>query len=82
MPVTIEPGLYFIPQLLAERRQTAAAVLVNWDVVDALQPCGGIRIEDNIVLRNGTVENFTRDAFAAIQADALDAGTTRPSTAH
>jgi Xaa-Pro dipeptidase len=66
MPVTIEPGLYFIPQLLDALRQGPHADLVNWPQVESLLPCGGIRIEDNILLRDGRVENLTRDAFAGL----------------
>ncbi|AFR01599.1 proline dipeptidase [Pectobacterium carotovorum subsp. carotovorum PCC21] len=29
--------------------------------IDALKPFGGIRIEDNIVIHDGRVENMTRD---------------------
>lgn len=59
---TIEPGLYFIPSLLAKLKQTAASKLVNWDKVEAFIPYGGIRIEDNIIVHSGHVENMTRDA--------------------
>lgn len=67
MPVTIEPGLYFIPQLLNAAKGGPGADLIDWDRVDALRPCGGIRIEDNVVIRDdGRVENLTRDAFAEL----------------
>jgi len=64
--LTIEPGLYFIDLLLESLRSSPAGRLVNWLRVEQLQPCGGIRIEDNVrVLADGT-ENLTRDAFAAL----------------
>ncbi len=63
MPVTIEPGLYFIPQLLDRARNGASGDLIDWSLVDALIPFGGIRIEDNVVLTDDGVENLTRDAF-------------------
>ncbi len=69
MVFTIEPGLYFIPQLLDELRAGKLAGDINWPVLETLMPCGGIRIEDNVrVTRTGT-ENFTRDAFAAARND-------------
>ena len=34
---------------------------VDWDLVGQLIPCGGIRIEDNIVCREGDPEDLTRD---------------------
>ena len=67
MPVTIEPGLYFIPQLLDAARVGVCSGLLDWPLVESLLPFGGIRIEDNIVVSSdGEVENFTRDAFAAL----------------
>lgn len=66
MPVTIEPGLYFIPQLLSAARDSASGRLINWPVIDSLLPCGGIRIEDNVYLRDDEPVNLTRDAFAEL----------------
>ena len=64
MVFTIEPGIYFIPSLLEKLRADNAAA-VDWHLVDKLLPCGGVRIEDNVVVTSGGVENITRDAFAA-----------------
>ncbi len=61
---TIEPGLYFIPMLLDEARRSNAGGDVNWQRVEALAPCGGIRIEDNVVVTPDGVRNLTREAFA------------------
>lgn len=64
MVVTIEPGLYFIDMLLENLRGSPAEVHVNWPNVDRFRPFGGVRIEDNVRVVNGSAENFTRDAFA------------------
>ena len=64
MVVTIEPGLYFIPTLLAKLKAGPHAKAVDWAKVDALTPYGGIRIEDEVVCTEGAPENLTRDAFA------------------
>lgn len=61
---TIEPGLYFIPQLLDELRSAPHAGDVNWPLVEALTPYGGIRIEDNVAVTPAGAENLTREAFA------------------
>jgi len=61
--LTIEPGLYFIPALLAEWKIKGDAKVINWDAVEKLSPYGGIRIEDNVVVTNSGGENLTRDAF-------------------
>ena len=69
MVVTIEPGLYFIPMLLRERKATPLAAHVSWAAVEALLPFGGIRIEDDVACREqGPPENLTRDAFASYEA--------------
>ncbi|WP_417422115.1 Xaa-Pro dipeptidase [Halomonas sp.] len=57
MVVTIEPGLYFIPMLLKPLRDKALPI--NWTLVDQLLPCGGIRIEDNVLVTESSFENLT-----------------------
>ena len=65
MVFTVEPGLYLIPMLLDELRASDAGAEVNWPAVEALAPCGGIRIEDNVLVTGTGTHNFTREAFAA-----------------
>jgi len=64
MVVTIEPGLYFIPTLLAKLKAGPHAKAVDWDRIEALLPYGGIRIEDNVACTEDAPENLTREAFA------------------
>jgi Xaa-Pro dipeptidase len=67
--VTMEPGIYFIPQLLeAARADQAQASRINWPRVAALMRFGGIRIEDNLAITASGCENLTRDAFRAAAA--------------
>ena len=63
---TIEPGIYFIPSLLDALAKSDAGRDVNWCKVNALKPCGGIRIEDNVRVTADGVENLTRRAFEAL----------------
>lgn len=63
--VTIEPGLYFIAPLLAKLKAGPHAKHLDWKRVDAFRKYGGIRIEDNVVVKPGAPENLTRDAFRA-----------------
>ncbi len=64
MVFTIEPGLYFIDSLLAKLK--AHGDCVNWDLINALRPFGGIRIEDNVLVTESGCENLTRAAFATL----------------
>lgn len=61
MVLTIEPGLYFIESLLAPWREGKFSQHFDWARIEALKPYGGIRIEDNVVIREQGVENMTRD---------------------
>lgn len=66
MVVTIEPGLYFIPMLLDALKATPAGADVDWERVAQFTPCGGIRIEDDVLCTAGEPHNLTREAFAAL----------------
>jgi Xaa-Pro aminopeptidase len=49
--VTIEPGLYFIPELMDQYRAEKKYMdFINYDKLDALRTFGGIRIEEDLVL--------------------------------
>ncbi|MFK7863497.1 MAG: Xaa-Pro dipeptidase [Pseudohongiellaceae bacterium] len=61
MVFTIEPGCYFIPMILEPLRATEIGKLLNWELIDALYPFGGIRIEDNIRVTETGAENLTRN---------------------
>ncbi len=65
---TIEPGIYFIAQLLDELREGPTARAVDWDAVAALAPCGGVRIEDDVAITPEGVDNLTRPAFAELDS--------------
>ena len=61
MVLTIEPGIYFIESLLAPWREGQFSKHFNWQKIEALKPFGGIRIEDNVVIHENSIENMTRD---------------------
>lgn len=63
--VTMEPGIYFIEQLLEQARADGRGKHINWTRVEQFKPFGGIRIEDNLAVTATGCENLTRDAFAA-----------------
>ncbi|MEZ5550195.1 MAG: Xaa-Pro dipeptidase [Pseudomonadales bacterium] len=66
--VTIEPGLYFIPKLLDALKAGPQRNAVNWPALESLRPCGGIRIEDNVLITEKGTDNLTRTAFQQVQA--------------
>ena len=53
---TIEPGIYFVPALLARERGRNG---VDWDRVEALQGFGGVRLEQNILMTDDGCEVLT-----------------------
>ena len=57
---TVEPGLYFIEMLLRGHRSGPTAQHFDWRLIDRLAPCGGIRIEDNVLVTADGHRNLTR----------------------
>ena len=55
-----EPGLYFIPMLLGPFRENEHQAEFDWTLIDELTPCGGIRIEDNLLVLPDGHRNLTR----------------------
>lgn len=60
---TIEPGIYFVGMLLEPHREGASRAAFDWDVIDALMPFGGIRVEDNVVVTESGHRNLTREVL-------------------
>jgi Xaa-Pro dipeptidase len=60
---TIEPGIYFVPMLLRPFRSGPHAAAFDWDAVDELSPCGGVRIEDNVLVTPAGPRNLTREVL-------------------
>jgi len=52
--MTIEPGIYFIPELIdIWKAENKLAEFINYDVVETYRDFGGIRIEDDILVTSG-----------------------------
>ena len=48
---TVEPGIYFIPQLIDMwKEESKHSNYINYDKVDEYRDFGGVRIEDNILV--------------------------------
>ena len=58
---TIEPGIYFVPMLLRPFRGGEHAADFDWELVDALTPLGGVRVEDNVLVTAAGPRNLTRE---------------------
>lgn len=58
---TIEPGIYFVGMLLEPHRTGPTSAAFDWDLIDALAPFGGIRIEDNVLVTETGHRNLTRE---------------------
>jgi Xaa-Pro aminopeptidase len=59
--LTVEPGIYFVPPLLKNPDKRARYKdAVNWSKVDTLMDFGGIRIEDNLIIRKDGPEVLTQ----------------------
>ena len=65
--VTVEPGIYFIDQLLDAARADGRGRSINWSRVASLRKFGGIRIEDNVAITDTGGTNLTRDAFEELE---------------
>ena len=51
--VTVEPGCYFIPELIQRwKRDDRHADFIDYDTVEAFVDFGGIRIEDDVLVTN------------------------------
>ncbi|MFZ8933700.1 MAG: Xaa-Pro dipeptidase [Bacteriovoracaceae bacterium] len=61
--ITIEPGVYFIKSLLDDLKKGPYRNNVNWKLVDKLKKCGGVRVEDDILVTEKGHNNLTREAF-------------------
>jgi Xaa-Pro aminopeptidase len=60
--VTIEPGIYFVPALLADRdTRERHRDMIDWDRADQMLEFGGIRIEDDVLVTDDGYEILTQD---------------------
>ena len=57
--VTIEPGIYFIPELMAKKKADGLhSDFINYEKVAQYSDFGGIRLEDNFVMRSSGFEKL------------------------
>ncbi|KAJ2558399.1 hypothetical protein EV175_000803 [Coemansia sp. RSA 1933] len=60
MAFTVEPGLYFVDDILADAKtKPDVAKHIDFDVVAKYRNVGGVRIEDNIVITETGYDNLT-----------------------
>lgn len=56
MVITVEPGIYFITQLLNKEENT----FLNMDIVNNYVYVGGVRLEDCVIVHDNHCENMTK----------------------
>lgn len=62
MIVTIEPGFYQVPGILADKRnQERYATMVNWERLAEFADVRGIRIEDDVLITDNGCEALTAE---------------------
>ena len=62
MVVTIEPGFYQVPAILNSREnRDRYANMVNWERLEQFSDVRGIRIEDDILIKDQGNEVLSRD---------------------
>lgn len=59
MVLTIEPGFYFIDMLLNSWKNAPLSRFFDWQKIDYFKKFGGIRTEDNVLIRAEGTENLT-----------------------
>lgn len=58
--VTVEPGCYFVPAILGDQeRREKYKTQVNWSEAEKWKGFGGVRIEDDVLVRDGEPEVLT-----------------------
>eukprot|EP00761_Pharyngomonas_kirbyi_P011923 gb/GECH01011949.1/.p1 GENE.gb/GECH01011949.1/~~gb/GECH01011949.1/.p1 ORF type:complete len:457 (+),score=124.32 gb/GECH01011949.1/:1-1371(+) len=69
MAMTIEPGVYFVPKFINDaRNDPQKAKFLNFDKIDKYMDFGGIRLEDDVIVRNDGIENLSADVPKEIDA--------------
>ena len=65
--LTVEPGLYFIPELIEQWKATAKfSDFINYDKVEKFKSFGGIRVEDDYVITDSGYRKLGKDLAISI----------------
>jgi len=66
--VTIEPGIYFIPELMDKKKADGLHMdFINYDKVDQYRDFSGIRLEDNFVMRKEGFDKLGKHLARSIE---------------
>ncbi|MES2651478.1 MAG: aminopeptidase P family protein [Bacteroidota bacterium] len=65
--LTVEPGLYFIPELIEQWKSTAQfSDFINYDKVEDFKNFGGIRVEDDYVITETSYRKLGKELAISI----------------
>eukprot|EP00930_Biecheleria_cincta_P032396 TRINITY_DN22493_c0_g1_i1.p1 TRINITY_DN22493_c0_g1~~TRINITY_DN22493_c0_g1_i1.p1 ORF type:complete len:597 (+),score=102.96 TRINITY_DN22493_c0_g1_i1:40-1830(+) len=73
--LTVEPGIYFMEYSLQKAKEDPAlAIFFNWDRIAELASFGGVRLEDNVLVTDEGIENFTTAPRTVDEVEAVMRG--------
>ena len=66
--LTVEPGLYFIPELIEQWKATNKfADFINYNKVEKYKDFGGIRVEDDYVITESSYRKLGKELAISIK---------------
>mmetsp|Transcript_36425 Transcript_36425/g.32696 ORF Transcript_36425/g.32696 Transcript_36425/m.32696 type:complete len:119 (+) Transcript_36425:1158-1514(+) len=75
MCVTVEPGCYFVDFCEKKARNDPELKdYINWDKFDEYKHVGGVRIEDDLYVKEDGVQNFVKVPRTVEEVEACMAG--------
>jgi len=73
--LTVEPGIYFMEYALQKaKKKKSLSKFFNWDRIADFESFGGIRLEDNVVVTESGIENFTTAPRTVEEVEAVMRG--------
>jgi len=82
MVITVEPGIYFMPYVLKRAKaDPKLSPFFNWNRIEDFTSFGGVRLEDNVLITEGGIENLTTAPRTIDEVEAVMRGEIADSAA-